>query len=224
MLINDKMAEMNDKIAEMNDKIAGMDEKMERKFNNLERKITSIYEIAIENRLKSELEVKFQKTIFLEPRRYQKTSHNIKKDPKILDGFNRVESLHYTSYSEVIKLTNKAEKLDPFTNSIQINFWGEDNDGHFGLIEGTMSNLMENHLPLLSKLLQLERQIVFAQGYRACPEYVGFVSPSLDGTVDFIKRFLDKDIRYRQALPNVDRYLKSNKFFAIQIGSIPDIE
>jgi len=83
---------------------------------------------------------------------------------------------------------------------------------------------MEDRISLLSKLLQLERQIVFVQGYKDISEYVVFVSPSLNDTVDLITKFLDRDIRYRQALPNIDRYLKSNKFFAVQIGSIPDIE
>lgn len=58
-----------------------------------------------------------------------------------------------------------------------------------------MSNLMEDRISLLSKLLQLERQIVFVQGYKDISE----------------------DIRYRQALPNIDRYLKSNKFLLFKL-------
>jgi hypothetical protein len=75
-------------------------------------------------------------------------------------------------------------------------------------MEGTTSDLWNNEQALLCKLLQLERQLVFAKEYLGNPPlFAGFVSPFLDNTETSIGIIRGNTVKYTSALPNVSSYL-----------------
>ncbi len=202
---------------------------VERKNHRTERKVTAVYEILARPELRLKIETDLGCSINdCRPRLFVQGLD----DGQCELGFQALTKLVGTEFDSTrkqLKCSESIRALDPMTPSIEINFWvtmGEE----YAIVEGTMSHLLSDDAALAAKLLQLERQVVFANGMMGkAPRFVGLVSTSFPddcGTQQLalgrIKKFI-RDSRYSCAVPEVLKFLQGNQFRCYKFGPLAEL-
>ncbi len=223
LLLQEHMWEVKQMMRDTHCELQQSTSQLERTVSSLERKMTMLYELQIEKRLHRHLATKHSWMMQCPPMG-PKTFSLRMRETNVQRGFKAIRGLKSTPYHALVEERRLSLKLGYDTPTLQLNFWvcgGE----HCGVIEGTTSDLLSNKDALCDKLLQLERQIVFARSYLKEPEFVGFVSPSFTGNeamdIEVIRLFIQQG--KHDAFPSVGYHMRHGTFNAIQMGSIPDI-
>jgi iron-sulfur cluster repair protein YtfE (RIC family) len=223
-----KVEQINTDNKKLNEEIYKQLKKLEINIARVENKITTVYEVVAAPKLKNLIEKHYQLPVkTIESRTFKKdsTTDSLVSMESVFQNMSlQLQATDYERFRSTLNI-DTSSKLSPDTASIQINYWIEMSD-QIGLIEGTMSNLLEDDVALRSKLLQLERQIVFVTALQTKPNFIGFVSPSLTKE-KYSLRYIDGFIRgekMESAISNIYSYLCDGSFRIFKIGTLVDLE
>ncbi|KAF0977330.1 hypothetical protein FDP41_003322 [Naegleria fowleri] len=228
------MASFYFSLSDLPQQIRGLNEtltKMDARITSLDARITSLdmrmtnFEKRMEKEMKEIRQVKLQ---------FQKDDEFITHNPVVLKESENQAAFAiaranqvYSSYLMTLHLNNKisdenARKLNLETKEIEINFIKKHKvTGAVEIFEATISTFSSDE-KLLTKMIQLERQIMF---YKECFKNtiisrVGLVSPS-NLTLQRVKQVIET---HNGLFINIQSFVNNNTFDIIREGHKPEID